>query len=86
MIMVNSPYKEFVMKQGYKVGESFKTMAIDGAKWIGLLIIDNSHLICLGCAMGGLILYLGGYKKGAKVVTISLIVYLVLQAMGVCIR
>lgn len=65
------------------ITEGIKTKCVDGVKWLGITIIDNSYNVCLVVAMIGLICYLGGYKKGAKVVTLSLIVYFVLQAIKV---
>ncbi|MEG2289898.1 MAG: hypothetical protein RSA29_02520 [Clostridium sp.] len=59
--------------------------AIDGLKVLSITIIDSSYVICLTVAMIGLIVYMAGYKKGAKAVTLSLITHFVLQAVKLVI-
>ncbi|MBU3103019.1 hypothetical protein [Clostridium gasigenes] len=63
------------------ITEGLKTKFVEGFKWLSITIIDSSYIICLSVAMVGLLFYLSGYKKGAKVVTISLITFFVLQAI-----
>ena len=65
--------------------DGVKDWFINGAKWLSIQIIDSSHIICLTVAMVGLVFYLAGYKKGAKVVTLSLIIFFVLQAIKLVI-
>lgn len=84
--IANKPFKEFVACNGKELASSFKEVWVDGAKWLAITIVDNSFWICLTVAMVGLIFYMGGNKKGAKAVTISIIVFVVLQAIGVVIR
>lgn len=66
--------------------EGLKDSFIEGTKWLSITLIDSSYTICLGVAMVGLIFYLAGYKKGAKVVTVSIIVFFVLQAIKVVLK
>lgn len=63
-----------------------KTSVIDGVKWLSITIIDSSYTVCLGVAIIGLIAYCAGYKKGAKAVTLSIIIFVVLQAIKVVIK
>lgn len=63
------------------IAEGMKYKVVEGCRWLSITLIDNSYGICLAVAMIGLICYLGGYKKGAKVVTLSLVVYFTLQAI-----
>ena len=63
-----------------------KASIIGGVKWLTLTIIDSSYTICLTVAIVGLICYCAGYKKGAKAVTFSIIVFVVLQAIKVVIK
>lgn len=70
-----------------------KTIIIDGIveglkkavsgflKWIALGIIDSSYIICLTCCLISLILYMLGQKKAGKYVSISFVLYVILQAM-----
>lgn len=62
-----------------------KDWLISGVKWLSITIIDSSYVICLTVAMVGLIFYIAGYKKGAKAVTLSLIIFVVLQAIKLVI-
>lgn len=62
-----------------------KDWFISGVKWLSITIIDSSYVICLTVAMVGLIFYIAGYKKGAKAVTLSLIIFVVLQAIKLVI-
>lgn len=71
---------------GNAITTAIKESLVNVSKWIVLGVIDNSLWICLGFAMGGLVLYIGGWKKGAKVTTISLVVFVLLQAIGSVIR
>ena len=62
-----------------------KDWFISGVKWLSITIIDSSYVICLAVAMVGLFFYIAGYKKGAKAVTLSLIIFVVLQAIKLVI-
>lgn len=84
--VMNKPFKEFVVGNSKELVVNFKDVCVDGVKWLAITIVNNSFWICLTVAMVGLIFYMGGNKKGAKVVTISIIVFVVLKAIGVVIR
>ncbi|WP_097034020.1 hypothetical protein [Clostridium tertium] len=62
---------------------TIKNIIIDTLKWIALGIIDNSYWICLFICLAALILYIAGQKKAGKYVSISFIVYFVLQCLKV---
>lgn len=66
--------------------DNIKDKIVEGTKWIAITIIDGSYTICLTIAIIGLIFYCAGYKKGAKAVTLSLIIFFVLQAIKVVIK
>lgn len=66
--------------------DSMKEKLLEGSKWLAAVIIDSSYSICLTVAIVGLIFYCAGYKKGAKAVTLSLIIFFVLQAIKVVIK
>ncbi|MBB6623856.1 hypothetical protein H7E67_10495 [Clostridium gasigenes] len=66
--------------------DNIKDKMLDGVKWISLAVIESSYAICLTIAMVGLIFYCAGYKKGAKAVTLSIIIFVVLQAIKVVIQ
>ena len=63
-----------------------KNKIIEGLNAAAIFVLDSSYGICLTVAMVGLIMYCAGYKKGAKAVTISLIIFVVLQAIKVVIK
>ena len=63
-----------------------KDKIIEGLQALGAVLIDGSYPICLAIAMMGLIFYCAGYKKGAKAVTISIITFIVLQAIKVTLQ
>ncbi|MGY5241185.1 hypothetical protein [Clostridium tertium] len=62
---------------------TIKNIIIDTLKWIASGIIDNSYWICLFICLAALILYIAGQKKAGKYVSISFIVYFVLQCLKV---
>lgn len=62
---------------------TIKNIIIDTLKWISLGIIDNSYWICLFICLAALILYIAGQKKAGKYVSISFIIYFVLQCLKV---
>lgn len=70
-----------------------KTIIIDGIveglnkavvgflKWIALGLIDSSYIICLTACFIALILYVAGQKKAGKYISISFIIYVILQSI-----
>lgn len=62
---------------------TIKNIIIGTLKWIALGMIDNSYWICLFICLAALILYIAGQKKAGKYVSISFIVYFVLQCLKV---
>lgn len=61
--------------------EGLKQSTINLIKWIGLGIINGSYWICLTACLVALILYIAGQKKAGKYVSISFVIYVVLQAI-----
>lgn len=59
-----------------------KNSILSFLKWSLTGIVSNSFWICLMVSMVGLILYVGGVKKGARYCTASLVVYVFLEAIG----
>lgn len=63
-----------------------KAKIIEGLNAAAIFILDSSYGICLTVAMIGIILYCAGYKKGAKAVTLSVIIFVVLQAIKAVLK
>lgn len=61
--------------------EGLKQSVVNFIKWIGLGIINGSYWICLTACLVALILYIAGQKKAGKYVSISFVIYVVLQAI-----
>lgn len=61
--------------------EGIKQSVINFLKWIGLGIINGSYWICLIACLLALILYIAGQKKAGKYVSISFVIYVILQAL-----
>lgn len=61
--------------------EGLKQSATNFFKWIGLGIINSSYWICLTACLVALILYIAGQRKAGKYVSISFVIYVVLQAI-----
>lgn len=61
--------------------EGLKQSVANFLKWIGLGIINGSYWICLTACLVALILYIAGQKKAGKYVSISFVIYVVLQAI-----
>lgn len=61
--------------------EGLKQSAINLIKWVGLGIINGSYWICLTACLVALILYIAGQRKAGKYVSISFVIYVVLQAI-----
>lgn len=63
------------------IQEALKNSAIKAGKWIFNICIGGSYVICLTVAIGSVFLYINGVKKAGKGVTISTIVFFILQAI-----
>lgn len=61
--------------------EGLKQSVVNFIKWIGLGIINGSYWICLTACLVALILYIAGQRKASKYVSISFVIYVVLQAI-----
>lgn len=61
--------------------EGIKQSVVNFLKWIGLGIINGSYWICLIACLLALILYIAGQKKAGKYVSISFVIYVILQAL-----
>lgn len=59
-----------------------KEALIEVGKWILQGIIGSSYLICLTACLLALILYVAGMKKAGKYVSISFIIYFLIQAVS----
>ena len=53
---------------------------------IALVIIDSSYWVCLFTCMFAIILYVAGMKKAGKYVSISFVVYFMLQCFKVGLK
>lgn len=73
---------------------NFSDWMLDGLKeailgfleWVALGIIDNSYWICLIVSIIALLMYISGQRKAGKYVSGSLIIYFILQSLGIAIR
>ncbi|GAA0107405.1 MULTISPECIES: hypothetical protein [Clostridium] len=61
--------------------EGIKQSVVNFLKWIGLGIINGSYWICLIACLVAIILYIAGQRKAGKYVSISFVIYVVLQAI-----
>lgn len=61
--------------------EGLKQSVANFLKWIGLGIINGSYWICLTACLVALILYIAWQKKAGKYVSISFVIYIILQAI-----
>ena len=61
--------------------EGLKVAVINFFKWIGLGIINSSYIICLTACMIALLMYIAGQRKAGKYVSISFVIYVILQAI-----
>lgn len=50
-------------------------------KWIGRGVINSSYWICLTCCLLALVLYIAGQRKAGKYVSISFVIYFILQSL-----
>lgn len=58
-----------------------KKFALGLGKDIALGLIDSSYWICLFVCMFAIILYVAGQKKAGKYVSLSFIIYFLLQSL-----
>lgn len=61
--------------------EGIKQSVVNFLKWIGLGIINGSYWICLIACLVAIILYIAGQRKAGKYVSISFVIYVILQAI-----
>lgn len=61
--------------------EGIKQSVVNFLKWIGLGIINGSYWICLIACLVAIILYIAGQRKAGKYVSISFVIYVVLQSL-----
>lgn len=61
--------------------DGIKNSLINLFKWIGVGIINNSYWVCLFVCITSLIFYIGGQRKAAKYVTLSVVIYIFLQSI-----
>lgn len=61
--------------------EGLKQSVINFLKWIGMGIINSSYWICLTACLIALLMYIAGQRKAGKYVSISFVVYFILQAI-----
>lgn len=61
--------------------EALKTSVLNFLKWIFMGIVNGSYWICLVACLIALLLYIAGQRKAGKYVTISFVVYFILQAI-----
>ena len=66
--------------QGIQLG--IKSTIVNFLKWCLAGIVSNAFWICLIVCMCCLVLYIGGLKKAGRICTVSLVVYIVLEALG----
>lgn len=65
------------------IAEGIKNGIISFFKWVGLGIINNSYWICLMACLIALFMYLAGFKKAGKYVSLSIIIFYILQSLKV---
>lgn len=61
--------------------EGLKQSVTNFLKWMGIGIINGSYWICLTACLVALIIYIAGQKKAGKYVSVSFVIYVVLQAI-----
>ena len=60
---------------------ALKNSAVNLLKWLFNGVVAGSYWICLISCLIALLLYIGGQRKAGKYVSISFIVYVILQAL-----
>lgn len=66
--------------------DMIKGIVLNLLEWIALGIINSSYWICLIVSLIALMLYVGGLKKAGKYIPASLIIYILLETLGLAIR
>ena len=61
--------------------EGLKQSVTNFLKWIGMGIINSSYWICLTACLIALLMYIAGQRKAGKYVSISFVIYFILQAI-----
>lgn len=61
--------------------EALKKTITNFLKWLGLGIINSSYWICLIACLIAIFMYIAGQKKAGKYVSISFVIYCILQAI-----
>lgn len=61
--------------------EALKISILNFIKWLGLGIINSSYWICLLACLIAIAMYIAGQKKAGKYVSISFVIYCILQAI-----
>lgn len=63
------------------ITEGVKGAAVNLGKWIANGVINSSYWICLYVSLIALIFYIAGQKKAGKYVSISFVIYFLLQSI-----
>ena len=63
------------------MADKIQSILIELIKKISISIINNSYYICLVICFLALILYIAGIKKAGKYVSVTFIIYFVLQSL-----
>lgn len=66
--------------------DMIKGVIVNIFEWIALGLINTSYWICLFTSIVALMLYVAGLKKAGKYVPASLIIYILLETLGMAIR
>ena len=64
----------------------FKKVLQEALKSVFEGIVNSSYIICLTVAMISILLYVCGQKKAGKYVSISIVIYVLLQALKGAIK
>lgn len=63
------------------ISDSLYSGIINCLKWIIRGVIYNSYMICLVVCLLALALYISGQRKAGKYVSISFVIYFILQSL-----
>lgn len=63
------------------IEKALKNSVVNLLKWIFNGVVKGSYWICLASCLIALILYIAGQRKAGKYVSISFIIYVILQAL-----
>lgn len=61
--------------------EGLKNAITGFLKWIAIGLINSSYIICLTACFIALLLYIAGLKKAGKYISVSFVIYFILQAI-----